>query len=407
MKRPSFGAIFLTIFLDLLGFGLVLPFLAEESRQLFGTSEFVGALLAASYSLMQFLFVPVWCRLSDRIGRRPVMLWSVLASALGMLGLFFALVYGSGAGWLFAARIGTGIATANLGTASAYIADMTKPEERAKGMGMIGAAFGLGFIIGPGVGGWLGDYEFHGRHGALPCLLAASLSFINAIWVLFGLPESLPKEKRNASKRRITPLDLNALKQAFARPGIGLMVLVNFLTVLSFTNLDQTFRFFTAHTFGMNRFGTGMILMFIGICAVLVQGGLIRRLSGKVSEALLVRVGLVCQIVGFLLMAAAPELGVNSLYVSGAFLALGNGMTQPSTSAYISKRAGEDEQGALLSSNQSMASLARVFGPAMGGFLYGNVGHRAPYIFAACGLALASFAALGLKKSDPTPKPTA
>jgi MFS transporter, DHA1 family, tetracycline resistance protein len=383
----------------------VLPFLAEESRQLFGTSEFVGSLLAASYSLMQFLFVPVWGRLSDRIGRRPVMLWSVIASALGMLGLFFALVYGSSAGWLFAARIATGIATANLGTASAYIADITKPEERAKGMGMIGAAFGLGFIIGPGVGGLLADYEFHGRHGALPCLLAATLSFINAVWVMYGLPESLPPEKRNTSKRRMTPLDLQALKQALGRPGIGIMVLVNFLTVLSFTNLDQTFRFFTGDTFGMKRLGTGLILMFIGICAALVQGGLIRRLSGKVSEVLLVRAGLVFQIIGFVLMAMAPELGVYSLYVSGAFLALGNGMTQPSTSAYISKRAAEHEQGELLGSNQSMASLARMFGPATGGFLYGNVGHRAPYIFAAFGMALASVAALGLKKSAASPTP--
>ena len=146
--KPSLGAIFLTVFIDLLGFSLVIPFLAEEARDTFGTSEIVATLLGSVYSLMQFLFVPVWGRLSDRVGRRPVLVWSIAATSISMAGLGLSLAWGTSIVWLFLMRTFSGIATANLGTASAYIADITKPEDRARGMGLIGAAFGLGFILG-------------------------------------------------------------------------------------------------------------------------------------------------------------------------------------------------------------------------------------------------------------------
>src|SRR5215472_15238798 len=166
---PRLGAIFLTVFVDLLGFGLVLPFLAKEARDTFGVSAFLATLLGSVYSLMQFLFVPVWGRVSDRVGRRPVLLWSIAGTALAMAGLGASLAWGSSVAWLFLARIFGGVATANLGTASAYIADITKPEDRAKGMGLIGAAFGLGFILGPGIGGALAKIPIHGHFGAVPC----------------------------------------------------------------------------------------------------------------------------------------------------------------------------------------------------------------------------------------------
>src|SRR6476661_2212179 len=166
---PGLGAIFLVVFLDILGFSLVLPFLAQEARDTFHTTELVGTMLGAIYSLMQFLFVPVWGRVSDRVGRRPVLVWSVLATAVGMTCLGLGLLFASSVAWLFVARAASGIATANLGTATAYIADVTKPEERARGMGMIGMAFGLGFIFGPAVGGALASVTIAGRTGALPC----------------------------------------------------------------------------------------------------------------------------------------------------------------------------------------------------------------------------------------------
>jgi MFS family permease len=405
-RRPSLGAIFLTVTLDLLGFGLVMPFLAEEARTTFHSTAFVGTLLSAVYSLMQFLFVPVWGRLSDRIGRRPVLLWSIAATALAMGGLGLGLSYGSSIGWLFAARIFSGIATANLGTASAYIADVTKPEDRARGMGLIGMAFGLGFILGPAMGGLLASVTVNGRHGAVACFVAAGLSVVNLVWAMVGLGESLSSEKRALAAlqpRRLTPLNVAAARSAFDRPGVALAILVNFIIVLSFANLDQTFRFFNKDVFGMTAGQTGGVLAFIGVVAAATQGGLVRTLSRRVADAVLLRSGVFLQVFAFAGFAVAPSLGRGMLFVAGAALAIGNGLTQPSVAAYVSKRADPSAQGATLGTNQAAASLARVFGPAFGGFVYGAVGPRAPYIAAAVGMAIALAVTGALRTGDPAP----
>jgi MFS transporter, DHA1 family, tetracycline resistance protein len=399
---PRLGAIFLTVFLDLLGFGLVLPFLAKEARDTFGVSEFVATLLGSVYSLMQFVFVPVWGRVSDRVGRRPVLLWSVAGTALTMAGLGTGIAWGSSVLWLFAARIFGGIATANLGTASAYIADITKPEERSKGMGLIGMAFGLGFIIGPGIGGALAKIEIGGRHGAVPCFVAAGLSAVNLVWAVLGVAESLPRGRRaGAPKRRLAPLNVEAMREAFALPGVPLAIGVNFLVVLSFTNLDQTFTFYCGDLFGIDEQGTGYVLAFIGVVAAIVQGGLVRVLAKRFAEAALMRAGTLTQAAAFAgLVGAGGTRSGAMLYASGALLAVGNGLTQPTTSAFISRRAPRDRQGSTLGTNQSFASLARTFGPAMGGWLYANSGPRAPYTAAAIGMILALALAMGLRKSD-------
>jgi MFS family permease len=408
MRRPSLGAIFLTVFLDLLGFGLVMPFLAEEARDTFQTSAFVGTLLGPVYSLMQFLFVPVWGRLSDRIGRRPVVLWSVFGTALSMAGLGFGLAFGQSVFWLFAARTFSGIATANLGAASAYIADITKPEERARGMGLIGMAFGLGFILGPAVGGMLAQVTVNGRHGPLACFVAAGLSVVNFVWVWFGLGESLPPEKRTAkTARRLTPLDLDAAREAFALPGVAGMIGVNFLIILAFTNLDQTFRYFTKDMFGMSQLETGLVLAFIGVAAAGVQGGLIRPLSARFSEVSLVRAGVFLQAIGFAGLVFAPALGRPALYIAGALIAAGNGLTQPSISAFISRRASASAQGNTLGTSQSVASLARMFGPGMGGFLYGSVGPKSPYAAGALGMLLGFLLASTLRAVRAPAEPAA
>ena len=399
---PRLGAIFLTVFVDLLGFGLVLPFLAKEARDTFGVSAFVATLLGSVYSLMQFLFVPVWGRVSDRVGRRPVLVWSIAGTALTMAGLGVGLAWGRSIAWLFAARVFGGIATANLGTASAYIADITKPEDRAKGMGLIGMAFGLGFILGPGIGGVLARVPVDGRYGAMPCFVAAGLSIVNLVWVVLGVGESLPAERRaTVPRRRLAPLNVGAIRDAFALPGVGLAIAINFLVVLSFTNLDQTFTFFCGDVFGIDERGTGGVLAFIGIVAAGVQGGLVRRLSGKVDEAILMRTGAILQAFAFAGLVLAATLDARVwLFASGALLALGNGLTQPTTSAFISRRAPANAQGGTLGANQSFASLARTFGPALGGWLYANLGVRAPYTVAACGMVVAFGLAMGLRKAD-------
>jgi DHA1 family tetracycline resistance protein-like MFS transporter len=401
-SAPRLGAIFLTVFVDLLGFGLVLPFLAKEARDTFGVSEFIATLLGSVYSLMQFLFVPVWGRVSDRVGRRPVLLWSIAGTAVAMAGLGASLVWGRSIACLFAARIFGGIATANLGTASAYIADITKPEERAKGMGLIGMAFGLGFILGPGIGGALAKIPVHGRFGAVPCFAAAGLSVVNVVWVALGVAESLPRANRaRLPLRRLAPLNVQAMREAFALPGVALAVAVNFIVVLSFTNLDQTFTFFCADLFCIDEGGTGFVLAFIGIVAAAVQGGLIRPLSMRFDGATLIRAGTLLQSVAFAGLVAAGTSGARTLlYASGGLLALGNGLTQPSTAAFISKRAPPDQQGGTLGTNQSLASLARTFGPAVGGWLYASMGARAPYAAASIGMVVALLLATGLRSAD-------
>jgi DHA1 family tetracycline resistance protein-like MFS transporter len=403
-SAPRLGGIFLTVFLDLLGFGLVLPFLAKEARDVFGVSAFVATLLGSVYSLMQFAFVPIWGRVSDRVGRRPVLIWSIAGTALTMASLGAGLTWGHCVLWLFAARIFGGVATANLGTASAYIADITKPEDRAKGMGLIGAAFGLGFIIGPGLGGGLARIAIDGRHGAVPCFVAAGLSLVNLVWVVLGLAESLPPERRaKTPRRKLTPLNIEAVREAFALPGVALAVAVNFLVILSFTNLDQTFTFFCGDLFGIDERGTGYVLAFIGIVAALVQGGLVRSLAKRFPESALMRAGAFIQVLAFAgLVAAGTWASHGMLFASGALLALGNGLTQPSTAAFVSRRTPSDRQGGTLGVNQSFASLARTFGPATGGWLYANIGPRAPYTAAAIGMVVALTLAAGLRKTYPS-----
>lgn len=404
-STPGLGPVFLIVFLDILGFSLVLPFLAEEARTTFGTSELTGTLLASIYSLMQFLFVPVWGRVSDRVGRRPVLLWSVTATAVGMAGLGLALLHAESILWLFVARAASGIATANLGTASAYIADVTKPEERSKGMGLIGMAFGLGFILGPGIGGALSGISIHGRTGAVPCFAAAGLSVVNLAWTFRGLRESLPPEKRSKERRSLSPLNLAAARDAFARPGIANAIAVNFGITLSFTVLDQTFRFFNKDMFAMSPLDTGIVLAFIGVVAAGVQGGLIRPLAKRFDEAPLIRAGTAIQAIAFAAIAASPSYGRPALYAAGALLAVGNGMTQPSLGAFVSKRADPRAQGATLGTNQSAASLARTFGPSLGGWLYGAFGPRSPYLVGALGLTVALIVALGLARRAPAALP--
>src|SRR5262245_1405337 len=215
-RTASLGTLFLTVFIDLLGFGLVIPFLPGLARRL-GASDFVATMPGAVYSIMQFLFIPIWGRLSDRIGRRPVLLWSIGATAVGMAFVGAAPTLPL----LIAARVFAGVATANLAVAQAYIADVTTPERRARGMGIIGIAFGLGFIFGPFLGGELSRFPVFGREGTLPSFVAAGLAVVNFFLALRTLPESLVPELRGQHVRRATPFDFAAFRKAVAVPGVG------------------------------------------------------------------------------------------------------------------------------------------------------------------------------------------
>ncbi len=396
MRKASLGTIFLTVFLDLLGFGLVIPFLPGFAR-LLGAGDLVAALTGAVYSLMQFLFVPVWGRLSDRIGRRPILLGSIAMTAVGMLLLGFAdsLVL------LFAARLLTGMATANIAVAQAYIADVTPPEGRARGMGVIGMAFGLGFIFGPFVGGMLAQVPIMGRPGALPAFVAAALSIVNLVFAAVVLPESLTPERRGLdSGHRRSPLDLGAIRQAFAHPEIGRALAINFMLVFWFSGMETTFRLFTDDAFAMSVGQTGAFLGLVGITMVVVQGGLIGRLTRKFGEVRLLVAGLLLQTVGFFLLGISPRFAIApQAALAGAciLIATGSGLVSPSVSSYVSRRAGADKQGLTLGTMQSLSALARVLGPAAGGALYQAVAPGAPYFAGSVGMLLAAFLAMGLR----------
>jgi MFS family permease len=392
-RAASLGTLFFTVFLDLLGFGLVIPFLPGLARDL-GASDLVATLPGAAYSLMQFLFIPVWGRLSDRVGRRPVLLWSIAASAVGMAILGF----GSSLAWLFVARLWSGVATANIAVAQAYIADVTTPETRARGMGMIGMAFGLGFIFGPAVGGLLSRYSVPGlaQVGALPALVASGLSTINLLLALRTLPESLPPEARGRSVRRAVPLDLQAFRAAVRVPGVGVAVATNFFVIVWFAGMEQTFRLFTDDVFGMSAAATGAIFAVIGVVGAGVQGGLVHALVRRFGEARLVVAGPLVLAVAFALLGASPIFGSGArlaLYAASGLIAFGNGIVQPSLPAYVSRRAGRTDQGLSLGTLQSASALGRVIGPALGGLLYSAFSPTAPYAIGAVGLLVAAIIA--------------
>jgi MFS family permease len=385
MRRASLGTLFLTVFLDLVGFGLIIPFLPSMARDL-GASDFVAAALAACYSLMQFLTVPVWGRVSDRVGRRPVLVWSIAASAMGMvfLGLAQSLTT------VFLARLWSGAATANIAVAQAYIADVTPPRELAKGMGILGMGFGLGFMIGPFIGGELARFHVVGHQGTLPAFVSAGLSVVNLLFALRYLPESLPVEKRSEKTQkalRLAIVDLGALREVGKYPGVGMILVIAFNSIFWFAGAQSIFRLFTLDAFQMNVENTGRVLGLVGLVAVIVQGGLIGKLNRRFGETKLLFAALVLMAIGFALQGLSVNLGVPMFLVATAVTAMGTALHMPSVSSYISRRVGPEVQGATLGLMQSAGALARASGPLVWGLLYGNLGLRVPFFIAAAALA--------------------
>jgi len=355
--------IFITVFIDLIGFGMVipiLPFFAETAP--FNATPFEIGLLLASYSVMQFIFSPILGRLSDKMGRRPVLFLSLLGSAVGYLVIGF----GSALWIVFLGRIIGGITGGNISTAQAYIADVTTRENRAKGMGLFGAAFGLGFILGPAIAGILSKYGIH-----VPFLFAAVLSFANAVALYFFLPETRNKEshKNLVTKNRFAVL-LESLKDS----RFTTITILYFLVVTAFSIMTTAFVLFTMFRFGYNAEQNGYLFAYIGFLAIIMQGALFSRLANKFGEAWLVVVGCLL-LVGSLFVV--PFVGPNSgglvgLLVGIGFFSLGNALSSPALTSLASKNADEHEQGKALGIMQSAASLARAVGPIIGGFLLNN-----------------------------------
>jgi MFS transporter, DHA1 family, tetracycline resistance protein len=366
--------IFLTVFIDLIGFGIIIP-LMPFYAETFGATALTVGLLSTSFSFMQFVFAPLWGRLSDRIGRRPVIL-------IGLFGSFVSyLVFGlaNSLALLFVARIFAGIAGANISTAQAYMADVTTPENRARGMGLVGAAFGLGFIFGPAIGGFLSRYGYQA-----PSFFASALSLANFVAAWFLLPESL--KITGSDRRRRTRMD--ALRVAATRPGVPSLLLMFFIVTAAFSAFEATFALFSERRFGYTATTIGYVFAYVGVVLSIVQGGLVGRVVKRFGERAIVAPAILLLAIGLALIPAAYNLPM--LLLSCGLLAVGMGFNSPSIQALISRLSHADEQGSVMGVSQSMSSLGRILGPVWGGYVYDRFGTVAPYL-AASGLMLVAF----------------
>jgi DHA1 family tetracycline resistance protein-like MFS transporter len=388
--RSPLAVLFLTTFIDLMGFGIVIPLLPIYAER-YAATPFAAALLIAVYSLMQLVFAPLWGALSDRVGRRPVILVSLTGSALSYLLL--------GAAWslpvLFAARVLAGIAGANIPVAQAYIADVTPEAERARGMGLIGAAFGLGMVIGPAIGGGM---SLIGPR--VPELFAAGLCLANLGLAAAVLPESLPARAR--ARTFAHPLASPSFRAAVALPGAGTLFAVFFLVTLCFAVLEGTFSLAAARLYGYDATHVDALWFYMGVVAVVVQGWLVGRIARRVGEARLVLAGVMLLAVGLGCVPIAR--GWLALLVTLALIVGGQGLASPALSSLISKVAGSRTQGEVLGVSQSLSSGARVIGPAAGGLIFSRFGAGAPYVTAAlCAVGAVTLVAPLVSRRSPKP----
>ncbi len=378
MNKRALAPVLLAVLLDLLGFGLVIPLLSYYAEGT-GASPVQVTLLMACYSLAQFVFAPAWGRLSDRVGRRPVMLASIGATAafLTLFGLADSL-------WaLFLWRTLHGAAAANISTAQACVADVTTPENRARGMGLIGASFGVGFTLGPWLGGELSHFGL-----AVPIFVAAGLSALNFALALAFLPETRNPATR-APRRTINPA---VFLEVARHPVVGRGVVLTFVMTVAFAMMESTFALFAEHARGLDAAHVGRMFGVAGVVTILVQGGLIGRLVKRFGERRLVPAGLGLLTAGLLLLPEAPP--VLAMVAVFSLIAVGQGIATPSLQSLVSKGADDAEQGFVLGTNQSMAALARVVGPVIGGWCFTGLGEPAPFLAAGGVLALAAVLSL-------------
>lgn len=363
----ALATVWFTLFLDLVSFGIVIPVLPFYAKNT-GASEGLIALLATAYSAAQFVMSPVLGRLSDRHGRRPVMLISIAGSTLAMLTLGFAQAL-----WmLFLSRTISGVCNANVSTAHAYVADRVPPHQRARYMGMMGTAVGLGFIVGPSLGGLLARPDWP----QFPFFVGAGLSLLNFIMAVLWLPEShRPRAHAGPPPPRPSLLAV-ARDPAFWSGQIGVMVAIYFGFFCAFAAMEATFALFTEATFGWGEQETGKFFAFVGTIIVLFQGVIVGRAVATIGERRSLAVGLTMSATGFSLLSVSPAWPW--VLLGGFFVAGGNGLIMPSMSALVSRNSTSDNQGINAGFAQSAGALGRIAGPMIAGVLFELIGPRAP-----------------------------
>ena len=357
----------LIVLIDMLGFALIVPLLAFFADT-FGATAFQTGLLVASYAAMQMISAPILGRISDRFGRRPVFLISILGTFIGFLILGFA----NSLWMLFASRILSGLTAGNISVAQAYIADVTDEKNRARGMGLLGAAFGIGFILGPALGGTLSVYGF-----AVPAFVSAALCFINLVTVFFWLPESLTPERRSQlMAQEKADVSFAALLAALQHPSAGPLLWVRFGFAIAFNSFQSVFALYTLNKFGLTAQQTGYILAYIGIVLVIMQGGLIGPLSARFKESSLLFTFVVFATIGLLGWAVVQT--VPWLLVAMFPLAIGAGSFNAIINSAISKAVGHEEVGGILGFAAGLESSTRVVMPALASYLLGRYGPSTP-----------------------------
>ncbi|HUY17964.1 MAG TPA: MFS transporter [Candidatus Binataceae bacterium] len=382
--RPSHASrlvLFLTVFIDLLGFGIVIPFLPLFAERMHITAGGIGLILAI-YSAAQFVCAPILGRISDRIGRRPIIMLGLLGSSVSYVIYGFA---GSFAVLLLSRAI-HGMCAGTISTAQAYIADTTAESERARGMGMIGAAFGLGFVLGPAIGGLLG-------HASLrtPVFFAAALTFANLIFAALALPESHPPEPGARLDLHAAVATFTSFPRNLANPLRLRLFAIAFMLTTAMAAFEMTFAIMIPAVYGYHALGVGLLLAYAGFIQALTQGYLLGKFVARVGERTVLMVGVLVFLVG---IGPLASLGSHAaLLIFLALLSLGYGFASPAVATLISKSAERHLQGEVLGLNQSAMSLARIAGPIGGGLAYQFLGPAAPY-FASAVLAAAALTLL-------------
>ncbi len=374
-KNLPLTLIFIVVFVDLLGFGVLIPILPTFTKnELHAPESFVGIAIAM-YSLVQFLFNPLFGTLSDRHGRRKIILVTLFLNALG----YVIFAYAHNFGMLLLSRIIAGLGGSSIGVAQAYISDVTTKEERSKGMGLIGVAFGLGFVFGPIIGGFLSKYGYQ-----ITGFVSAGFSLIALIFSFFYLPESKSKIDTTvvAIKRKL--INPDAFRQVFKNPTLSIVIVLFFVITFSVANIFGTFALMGSNHYGFSNQQNGYIFGIVGLVSAIIQGGLIGRLSKYFSDVKLITIGSVFMMIGLGLLPYGWGTDVSAKFASVAFitvvLSIGTGMLSPVLLSLVSKISPGSEQGLVLGVNQSLSAFARMLGPLWGGFAFQYLGYQFPFL---------------------------
>lgn len=384
IAKRSLIFLFVTVLLSTTGIGLIAPiepFLVQRYVSSPATLAVAVGWLSAAYALCSFISAPGLGALSDRFGRRPILLISLLGSAIGYL--IFGL---GGALWvLFFARIIDGMTAGNVSTIFAYLGDTTRPQDRGRYFGMLGATLGTGFIIGPVIGGLLATFGYQA-----PLYFAAGLTILNLLWGIFYLPESLAPANRTASISVLQLNPLTQLQQAFALPKLRWLLIAAFLFVCPFAAFQATLAVLCKNLLNWNAGAIGGLFFLVGVVGIAIQGGLLQKLQPIFGDGKLAISGLAIEIVGYLVLSMLGVWRVPATVIVGtAIFAVGDGLIMPSVGGLLSRAADAREQGRAQGANESVQSLAQVTGPFLGGQTYASFGPAFPYRLGAVFVALA------------------